>query len=905
MASEPAWTCVASSAFPLVYGYSKELTLGGRSSRALEKDHAKLIQALEQQLKIKGRSLSSKAETLFFYSHFPFVTPQELELVLMRLSEQFVTTNQLSFRLAILEMFLRLKVHFPLKAIPDASKIVVPIAQLVTQLDDIESRIVAFQVLAALAPYIRDDATIHQAILSKLAAATPPAEAAAAVDTAKELVPHSPSFQRTLSLHVLTAVPLHPNLLPLLHLGVPSSDVAKEQWTKCQDFLRRGIYAEHGVVEYVSPRWLAPCLMAMTRLSLLITPNGIAQQMEFLRSLVTPGSVTATLQRIIIACLMALAQLSEDMHEDVLRWAETTVQPSESEDVDSDLLALVELVSRRASLSADAAAFSLALFERQPRRANIYAHILFNQARHDIARDGHVASLQQLFHLLAAAPALHATTIRLLEGLATAFPLLVPPLLAPRLCASLLDRSIAPTPALWVFLSHLAALSPLDAAHASALAHELKTATEASTTMEAIFVALLRSGEQPQAPPAALTDQWLAYRLARECLVHGVFAQASTLLHPLHDACASERTAFWILGLQHWAAAEAPLLDDTSAPPTMVPGATLANLPAAIASIQAAASSAAPLAFPLAFLHARLTFFTTLQGLFQHVLETQITGQHASERRLVDAAAQLAQLGRTFTTLGNAAWGLADLDTLAAHGHLCDLLAYAVTRIGLRQAGVPAWPLPWPGAVSPDRYMYPLWRLCCALDQQLPAAIAETPSSIQLLGDLLQTAINVPCATPRQFFRTAPATVAADVQLASPALKMMSRSVLGIASQTDCQGHLQVALQLQDVRAASPFREVAASRSSSAWRLQFDGLLAADGATTGFHFESSVDLDPSSFNVGGQDVWYGALPLRLDAIGFGAQGTSCVLSGSLWLVDKGAARWPVALKALERTIVVY
>ncbi|RHY29377.1 hypothetical protein DYB32_005197 [Aphanomyces invadans] len=179
MASEPAWACVASSAFPLVYSYSKELTLGGQSSRNLEKDHSKLIQALEQQLKVKGRSAANKAETLFFYSHFPFLTSMELDLVLLRLSEQFCAStygafawfssliardslrSSTSFRVAILALIRRLQVHFPGKSITEPSKITTPFAQLVAQHDLVETRILTLQVLAILAPFARDDQTVH------------------------------------------------------------------------------------------------------------------------------------------------------------------------------------------------------------------------------------------------------------------------------------------------------------------------------------------------------------------------------------------------------------------------------------------------------------------------------------------------------------------------------------------------------------------------------------------------------------------------------------------------------------------------------------------------------------------------------------------------------------------------
>ncbi len=72
-----------------MYSYGKEFVLGGRNSRVLEKDHAKIIQALDQQLDLKGTTQANKAETLFFYCHSQFLSRSHVDLALLRLSEQF------------------------------------------------------------------------------------------------------------------------------------------------------------------------------------------------------------------------------------------------------------------------------------------------------------------------------------------------------------------------------------------------------------------------------------------------------------------------------------------------------------------------------------------------------------------------------------------------------------------------------------------------------------------------------------------------------------------------------------------------------------------------------------------------------------------------------------------------
>ncbi|KAG9413916.1 hypothetical protein AC1031_013121 [Aphanomyces cochlioides] len=891
MASEPAWTCVASSAFPLVYSYSKELTLGGRSSRALEKDHAKLIQALEQQLKLKGRSQANKAETLFFYSHFPFLTPNELELVLLRLSEQFSTTNQPSFRLLVLDMFRRLQVHFPLNAIPDASKIVAPIAQVVTQHDDVQTRITALQVLAVLAPFVRDDATIHQAILAKLT--TPGPEAEAAVATACVIIRHSSKLERQIAAKVRTE-PLQLHLMPLVHVGITSTNEAQELWTKCNELLHRGIYTnDDNVMEFASTHATPLILPALTRLALLIHPNGITQVMDLFRSLLSASVVNASHQQSVLACLNLIVEhFYFDAPTDLAQMVQSVLEPSCSDRVDIDILIFLERVSRVVSLPN--LAYPHAVFNRLSAIKSsgaLYAHILYNQAMHELV-DAKASALQQLFHLIGTKKALRSTVIRLLEGLATAFPLLVPSVLLPHICTILRDHTKLELTDLWVFFSHLSMFSPLSDADAAFVASTLSK-PQSPKTIIAKSVALLRSGRPMEShlPQAVSEDPWLAYQMARENMLHGAFPLATRLLAT--STCSSERTSFWIAGLVEWSEAEAALI----ARPSVVPGLALTKLHSAVSLFQGAATSDAPLTFQVTFLRTRIALLSTLQALIQHLLESIIAGHIASEHKLIDVVSQLTGHARQFNLMGNAAWSDADLAQLAAHGHLCDLVSYAIHRFAF---GQDIAPLPtWLGTLAPYRLTSPQWRFICALDHHLPTTAVPSDGATKLLLDLARAAIAQPCGIPRQFFRTTPASVSCDVQVTSPSLKMMSRSVLGIGSHSDCHGYLQVVLNLEHVRDTSPLHD-----SSRKWTLQFDGTLAVDNAAgSGFGFQS---LTSFAWPADGAIVWYGALPLHLDAGRFGPQGTSCVMSGNLWIVDElRKEKWLVAVKALERTIVVY
>ncbi|RQM28776.1 hypothetical protein B5M09_006780 [Aphanomyces astaci] len=724
MASEPAWACVASSAFPLIYSYSKDLTLGGTRSRSMEKDHVKLIQALEQQLKLKGRSVANKAETLFFYSHFPFLTPIELELVLLRLSEQFCApTSSTSFRVAILALFERLQGHFPNKSISDVSKvprkdalvhvscnlvtfqITTPIAQVVAQHDLVETRVLALRVLAILAPFCRDDATAHT----------------------------------------------------------------------------------------------------------------------------------------------AYASLPEDL-----------------------------TVPRQ-------------LFARQaaPRASAIFARMLFHQARHQpLSIDGDhrpttssaaaSVAVTCLVQVLVEAPVkIQPTIIKVVEGLATSCPRVATALLS-RLCQALLESNcLSSASAMWVLVSHLASIGSVPDTIQAAIVATVpsKWTANESTTALAMVVTLLRSGggyssadSRRQGILVAMTthdDSYALYQTARECILHGAFDIATNILSRVKAHCASERTGHWMAALHAWTSAEGLLMSQ----PSIVPSVGLVQIAGTSSSVGASSS--------------------------------------AQRRRLGDVARDFTLHATTVLSLGRASWSHEDLLLLAAHGHLCHVLHDAVHRFfvmpPLNSSETPVHQphsiRQWPGSVAGTCHRLttpsPLWHFCNALDSELPHV--PVPASLRdaaaLVVDLARAAIAVPCAIPRQFFRTTSVDVPCDVQIASASLKMMSRSVLGLAAHTPtCHGHLHVSMDLAHARHGSPLRD----HMSPSWRLVFEGAL-----DNGFAFTTHAE-----YAHDGKKRWQGALPLQVDAGGFGAQGTSCALIGHLWLVNSHE-RWLVAERVLERTVVVY
>ncbi|RHY29369.1 hypothetical protein DYB32_005198 [Aphanomyces invadans] len=346
-------------------------------------------------------------------------------------------------------------------------------------------------------------------------------------------------------------------------------------------------------------------------------------------------------------------------------------------------------------------------------------------------------------------------------------------------------------------------------------------------------------------------------------------------------------------GLHAWTTAEALFISQ----PSIVPPNGLVQLQSALTSLQAAATSTMPFVAPQAFLTYRIGFFATLNNLFQMLFQVQIAGL-GSVKRLADIAAQFASHSATVISIGNAAWNHGDLHLLAAHAHLCHVLHDTIHRFLLEPSNTAMTVRPWPGRTvdSPRAPFTPLWHFCKGLDAELPQV--SVSSSIQdaaaLVVDLGRAALALPCAIPRQLFRTTSVHVPSDVQIVSPALKVMSRSVIGVATHSSCHGHLHVTLDLHHARQDSPLKNY----SSRSWQLVFEGKM-----DNGVEFTTSVGY---ADGVMGGGRWQGTLPLHLNAGGFGAQGTSSALTGRLWLVDEtNYERWLVADRALERTVVVY
>ncbi|RLO12319.1 hypothetical protein DYB28_012067, partial [Aphanomyces astaci] len=431
------------------------------------------------------------------------------------------------------------------------------------------------------------------------------------------------------------------------------------------------------------------------------------------------------------------------------------------------------------------------LFARQaaPRASAIFARTLFNEARHQsLSVDGDhrpttssaAASVAVicLVQVLVEAPVkTQPTIIKVVEGLATSCPHVATALLS-RLCQALLESNcLSSASAMWVLVSHLASIGSVPDTIQAAIVAAVpsKWTAKESTTALAMAVTLLRSGggyssadSRRQGILVAMTthdDSYALYQTARECILHGAFDIATDILSRVKAHCASERTGHWMAALHAWTSAEGLLVSQ----PSMVPSVGLVQIAGTNSSVGASSS--------------------------------------AQRRRLGDVARDFTLHATTVLSLGRASWSHEDLLLLAAHGHLCHVLHDAVHRFfampPLNSSETPVHQphsiRQWPGSVAGTCHRLttpsPLWHFCNALDSEVPHV--PVPASLRdaaaLVVDLARAAIAVPCAIPRQFFRTTSVDVPCDVQIASASLKMMSRSVLGLAAHTPtCHGHLHV-----------------------------------------------------------------------------------------------------------------
>ncbi|EQC41822.1 hypothetical protein SDRG_00681 [Saprolegnia diclina VS20] len=881
MASEPAWACVASSAFPLVYAYGKDMSLGGRQSRVLEKDHAKLLQALEQQLKLKGTTHANKAETLLFYSHAPFLTQQQLELVLARLAEQFQAINELGFRLAILEMVRRIEGQFKHTDVSDTTKIVGPIYQVLQTTDDVQTRIVALQLLALLATLVRDDVSLHQAIVARCVASTSD-EADAAHDTARALLAHSPVFQRTLLTRLLTeSTPTNEfvALAPLLPLATTNAAEAALALAKCEALCNDAtVRGPTGDLSYIHSPSLRPLVLTMAALSLQLLPDASDRMLCVIQTLFTASS--ASLRRIAVAGIAKMLTAGRPVPKSVV-----SMLLDAAADASMDAALLLSIVSQLevAARSIDVPLASLRWLsaEPDPKLTSLFLHMTYHASRRSVP--GALLELLRVLAVTTTYPVSPATTtivrkaLRLLEALVREMPDATVPTLGPVLLR-LLAGSSPHADALWVAMSHLTwyMAVPTEAA-ASALASSSSTRQSL-----AILVCLLRSGGDASAlvlrAHAAHRSAYMSWQLARECILHGAFATAAQLLPSVVAGTLSSTTHHWTSAVALWVDGEALVCATTSA----VPLRTFDLLHEALATLQLATCSDTSFETLSGFVSARLGLLSTLQSALQYAFESIIaSGQVFSTTKWTDLQHQLQRHARTFAVLSHAAWSTTDLDALASHVSLCEFVAVAIDKTIHGRTATVATPTVLP--------RHPSWQFVA--DYAAHLARTEDAPCMESLVSMLQAVCSLPAAVPRPLLRSDAPALSLDMALApGPSVKQISRTVLGVTTAVDLAATIHVSLQLDAaVSPASPLRD-----TSCGWTLQLEVTLSSDGVTTVFDAPLVAHGDGSCSSH---------VPLVIEASRLGEH-SSHAISIAAWVATP-TRRCLLAAKALDRTVVVY
>ncbi|OQS01186.1 hypothetical protein ACHHYP_01728 [Achlya hypogyna] len=870
MASEPAWACVASSAFPLVYAFGKDMSLGGRQSRVLEKDHAKLLQALEQQLKLKGTTHANKAETLLFYSHAPSLSAQHVELVLLRLAEQFQAINQLGFRIAVLDMIARIESHFKNKEFADSAKIVGPIHHVLAHSDDVPTRIVALQIIAFFGTLAQNDTTLHHSVRVACASSSSD-EADAALLAAKALLAHSPAFQRVIASMLLAEsideAAFYP-LAPLLPAAVVSLDEAMQAWTKCESLCHKAMAAD----AFADPTWLRPLVRAMSSLSVHLPLYGVDQHLCLVRRLLQSG--TAPLQSI------ALTGLGDALaHRQCTHHARIAAALLEVLDSVEELGALLLPCASLLEVAARSTPVPLPRLRRlatasDPRVAECFAHVAYHAARRD--EDGAVVAL---LHVLAArvrlprAPPVTTVVTKvlaLLEALFQELPASLTATAAPVLVALAADSTLPYSCELWVTLSHLARLFAV----ADVVLNPALEVAASPRAALAVVVTALRSGSDPsvliyRALARHAADRWFAFQLARECVLHGAFGVARELFPRVVAGTSSARMHHWTAGVAAWVEAEALLV----AGPPLVPSAAMDQLHEAQASVQLAASSDVGFEALGNFLLARIAFLTTLQAALQYGYESLIAGDHVfAATKWSELQRQLRRHARAFELVGSAAWATADLAALLAHVRVGDLVIMAIDKA-----------IHGTSVAAPSPATHPAAAFCADWGAHMAACAVLSMSE---LVALLQAVVALPCAVPRALLRGDVTPLALDAHLASHNVKQISRSVLGVSIIVGMQ--VTLALSWPAPPPVSPLADAA-----QAWTLQFDVTLATDGTTLSFDAPVVVQSDGSMSAL---------VPVFIDAPRLAGH-SSYALSTMAW-VKAGDSRYLLGTKVLDRTIVM-
>ncbi|KDO32377.1 hypothetical protein SPRG_02854 [Saprolegnia parasitica CBS 223.65] len=549
--------------------------------------------------------------------------------------------------------------------------------------------------------------------------------------------------------------------------------------------------------------------------------------------------------------------------------------------IDSALLLCIVSQLEVAARSVDIPLASLRWLtaETDPKRTSLFLHMAYHASRRSVP--GALLELLRVLAVTATHPvSVGSTTIvrkalQLVEALVREMPAAVVPTIGPVLL-QLLSTSTPHTDALWVAMSHLAwYMAVPNEVAASALA------LPSSSRSLAIVVSLLRSGGDAEAlvlrAHAVHRSAYMSFKLARECVLHGAFATAAQLLPTVLASTLSSMTHHWTKAVALWVDGEALVCATTSA----VPLRAFDALHEALATLQLAASSDVAFETLYSFVSARLGFLNTLQSALQYAFESIIASGHIfSSTKWTDLQHQLQRHARAFALLSHAAWSTTDLDALASHISLCELVAVAIDKTVHGRTATVATPTVLP--------RHPSWQFVADYAAHLAATEA---TQMESLVALLQAVCTLPCAVPRPLMRSDAPALSLDMTLApGPSVKQISRTVLGVTTAVDLAATIHVSLQLDaTVSASSPLRDL-----SGRGTLQLEVTLSSDGATTVFEAPLLAHGDGSCSSH---------VPLVIDAARLGEH-SSHAISVAAWVATP-TRRCLLAAKALDRTVVVY
>ncbi|OQS05791.1 Acetyltransferase [Thraustotheca clavata] len=849
-----------------------------------------LVQGFERIAASKGFShvkLNARTTAIGFYEKFGYTTYGDTftEAGTLRIAME-KHLNQLGFRVAILEMLQRIQLQFKLKEIQDPSKIIGPIHQVLQRKDDAQSRIVALQVLAILAVYIGDDINVQQSVREACVSLNL-SESQAAIQTAIAILHHSSAFGRTLLAEMLSTTVAEETffrLIPLLPEATKSMAEAKQAWNKCYQLCSR---VHNSTAEsYANPRSLRPLVMAMVRLSSKLPPDSLDQQFAMLQSFAFSSTVAIQ--------LIALAGFSELLNQPNFKQLGTVVdllmklfqdQVTADERDDHLVLTIVNLLEI-ASRTYQVPILPLRelVAPTNIRYSLLFAHIVYHEATLTLQQGNDASNiileLLRLLVMAARTPSMSVVvtkSLKLIEALFHFRPEVMVPLGAPVLLSLALEINSTD---IWITISHVAWYFKLPSTI-------LQSATSDRQIL-AIIVAMLRSGDhavlEQSVSHYSTGKPWLAFELARECILRGVFAVAQTLLPTIQATTTSERTHYWTKALTSWVTAEALLCKGDV---VTIPFAVFDHFHSAINFLQRASSNDVPFDHLLSFVQTRLGFLTTLQAAYQYAYESILTsGYIFSMIKWQELQRQLTQHARAFELLGSIAWSNADLIVLNCHVYLCDLIIVGVERI--TQKSVSTVPQ-WMQSTCPTRILSPL-RFCY---ENAAHILSSSSWSMQDLVYLLQSVSSLACPIPRKCFKAEMVAIAVDSMLVSPSAKQISRTVLGVATNVDLQAiaHLQWHTD-KEIAITSPLQD-----KDKSWNLQLEVVMTSDKTSSTLLFGAPVSVDWTNKTM------IAAVPMNIEATRLAGY-SSHSLTMTAWL-KTNEKRYLLSSKLLERTVVVY